>query len=34
MGTFHRTFFDSLHSIGGLAWGATPFIIGPRHWGQ
>jgi hypothetical protein len=34
IGTFHRTFLDSLHSTGGRARGATPFIIGPRHCGQ
>jgi hypothetical protein len=32
--TFQRTFFVSLHSIGGVACGATPVMSGPRHWGQ
>jgi hypothetical protein len=27
-------FFDSLHSTGGSAWGATPLPSGPRHCGQ
>src|SRR5512139_637963 len=29
--TFHRTFFVSLHSIGGSALGPTPVLSGPRH---
>ena len=28
---FQRMFFVSLHSIGGLALGATPVACGPRH---
>jgi len=31
---FHFTFLVSLHSVGGLACGATPFWSGPRHCGQ
>src|SRR6516165_7588039 len=31
MAVFQRTFFDSPHSIGGLASGATPVPSGPRH---
>ena len=31
---FHRTFLVSLHSTGGLAYGATPVPKGPRHCGQ
>src|SRR5688572_3630212 len=34
MGTFHLTFFVSLHSIGGLPPGATPVPSGPRNEGQ
>src|SRR5262245_52743069 len=34
IGTFHLTFFDSLHSTGGCAAGATPILSGPRHSGQ
>src|SRR3954471_24010393 len=33
-GTFQRMFFVSLHSIGGLAVGASPVPSGPRHVGQ
>jgi len=32
--TFHLTFLVSFHSVGGSAWGATPFWRGPRHCGQ
>ena len=32
--TFQRTFFVSLHSVGGSAVGDTPVANGPRHWGQ
>jgi hypothetical protein len=32
--TFHFTFFDSLHSVGGSAWRDTPVACGPRHCGQ
>jgi hypothetical protein len=32
--TFHFTFDDSLHVVGGLASGATPLASGPRHCGQ
>src|SRR5688572_17808011 len=31
---FHLMFSVSLHLVGGLALGATPFWSGPRHWGQ
>src|SRR5688572_22493942 len=34
IGTFHRTFFVSLHSTGGVAVRETPVANGPRHWGQ
>src|SRR5262245_2477332 len=29
--TFHRMFFVSLHSVGGLAVFETPVAYGPRH---
>ena len=32
--TFHLTLLVSLHVVGGLANGATPFWSGPRHCGQ
>ena len=32
--TFHFTFFVLLHSVGGLAFGAVPFPVGPRQWAQ
>src|SRR5439155_23323699 len=32
--TFHRTFFVSLHSSGGLALRDTPLAYGPRHCAQ
>ena len=32
--TFQRTFFVSLHSVGGLADLETPLAYGPRHCGQ
>ena len=32
--TFQRTFWVSLHTSGGAAFGATPVISGPRHCGQ
>src|SRR5829696_6087235 len=31
---FQRTFFVSLHSVGGLAVADTPVAAGPRHCGQ
>src|SRR5207247_1392197 len=32
--TFHRTFLDSLHSMGGSPLGAKPSAFGPRQWCQ
>ena len=32
--TFQRTFFVSLHSVGGVADCETPLAYGPRHCGQ
>src|SRR5579884_2096833 len=32
--TFHLMLLDSLQLVGGLASGATPLAIGPRHCGQ
>src|SRR5688500_2761003 len=32
--TFQRTFFVSLHSTGGVEFGATPVARGPRHCGH
>jgi hypothetical protein len=29
--TFHRTFFVSLHSVGGFAVREIPLAKGPRH---
>src|SRR5689334_19979932 len=34
IGIFQRTFFVSLHSTSGLAAGASPVPMGPRHVGQ
>jgi hypothetical protein len=31
---FQRTFFVSLHSVGGVAVRDTPVMCGPRHWAQ
>ena len=32
--TFHCRFSSSLQIVGGLAFAATPFASGPRHWCQ
>jgi hypothetical protein len=32
--TFHLTFLVSLHSMGGDAWTAVPFPVGPRQCPQ
>jgi hypothetical protein len=32
--TFQRTFFVSLHSVGGSPYFETPVAYGPRHCGQ
>ena len=32
IGTFHLTWFVSLHCTGGSPYGAMPLAKGPRHW--